>query len=211
MLQQAEEDHQHWGSGNTGNGVWGSTKAASTDERGFSVDGRNGGEAPAYRGGFVDPLMVSSGFGTDFTSDLFRQPVQQNSLSAPFSWQSLLSGQANARWQPDNTSFPGFATEPRVDHAKSLNVFALGEENVRRDGENDSTSGEGGLVKEEWTNNVKSDKENWRKSGGIRLLRIFSISRIKPEITLPSLICIIETFAVTISVVFVLKPWIFAC
>lgn len=187
MLQQGEEDHQHWGSGNSGgNGGWGSTKAA-TDERGFSLEG-----GALRNGGFVDPLMVSSGFGADLTSDLFRHTVQQNSLSVPFSWQSLLSGQANARWQPDNTSFPGFATESRVDHAKSLNVFALGEENVRRGGEDESTSGdgEGGPAKEDWANNVKSAKGNWRKPGGMRLLWIFSPSRIEPEIILPSLICI---------------------
>lgn len=187
MLQQAEEDHQHWGSGITGgNGGWGSTKAA-TDDRGFSLEG-----GALRNGGFVDPLMVSSGFGADLTSNLLRLPVQQNSLSVPFSWQSLLSGQANARWQLDNTSFPGFATESRVDHAKSLNVFALGEENVRRDGEHESTSGdgEGGPAKEDWANNVKSAKGNWRIPGGMCLLWIFSTSRIKPEIILPSLICI---------------------
>jgi len=91
----------------------------------------------------------------------------------------LGGGQASSRWQPD-TSFPGFATEPRVEQAKSLNVYALGEENARRGGQNElglaheSSAGDGVIsegepdrVKEEWTNNVNSVKENWRKFGGI--------------------------------------------
>lgn len=208
MLQQAEED-QHWGGNGNGWASHGSQRLKATEGSSFvqEVDGAalrsGGGGEGGYRGGFVHPLTVSSGncsdFGADLTllspSDLFipspRQPLLQNS-SSPFSWQSLLGGgQASARWRPD-TSLPGFTTfggEPRVEQAKSLNAYALGEKNVRRGGgdggqnelclAHESSAGDGvisegeadrfGEVKEEWTNNVNSEKENWRKFGGMSL------------------------------------------
>lgn len=208
MLQQAEEDHRHWESGNDSNG-WGSSQRlkATTEGSSFEVDEgavRSGGGG-GYRGGFVDPLTVSNGncngFGGDLTlfspSDVFspspRQPLQQqNSSSSPFSWQSLLGGQASARWQPD-AGFPGL----RVEQAKSLHDYALGEENVRRGGQNELrvthkssvvTEEEADRGKEEWTKNVNSAKENWRKFGGmnhsscVSFIMKFSISGITLEV-----------------------------
>lgn len=217
MLQQAEPEDQRWGA-NVGNG-WGlshgSQRLKAQEESGGFVqepDGgllRSGGDGGGgYRGGFVEPLSVSrgvnsSGFGADLTlfspSDLFSpsptHPLHQNS-SSPFSWQSLLGGQASARWPPDSSlsEFATFGAEPRVEQAKSLNAYAvLGEESVRRGGDggqnelrrlaHQSSAGDGeirggdagrsGEVKEEWTNNVNSEKENWRKFGGeISLLHL---------------------------------------
>ena len=137
-----------------------------------------------------------SGYGGDLTlfspSDLFssspRQPLQQQTgSSSPFSWQSLLSGRAQP-WQPD-AAVHGFAAfggdQVGVQEVSDVNAVAAygdGSGNGRPRGgggseqcltlEDDGVISEveadrNGDVKEEWTNNLNSEKENWRKFGGM--------------------------------------------
>jgi hypothetical protein len=139
-----------------------------------------------------------SGYGADLTlfspSDLFSPPSRLQQVSSPFNWQSLLGGgQGSGRWQPD-TPLSGFAafgaSEPGSEQASLVIAYAQAEENVKRVGGSgdvqndlcqarDSSGSDGvmsevevdpsGEVKEEWTNNVNPEKENWRKFGGMIL------------------------------------------
>ena len=177
----------------------GESSAVQEVDRSASRSGGGSGGEGGYRGGFAATLTLNtanrSGNVGDLTlfspSDLFpaspQQPLQQ--AASPFSWQTLLGGQSSARWQPD-AAMQGFAmfegNQPRVQQASStVNAYAQGEENVRRVGvggqneqclahEDDGVLSEVDVnrsveVKEAWTENVNSEKEDLRNLGGMSL------------------------------------------
>jgi hypothetical protein len=195
LLQQDGED-QRWAGNGWGSSHGSHRLRAGAEEASFVQDGvlRNGGgggggrgSAGGYRGELVPSLTLNtsggsgsgsgSGYGADLTlfspSDLFSPPSRLQQVSSP------LSG------------FAAFgASEPGSEQASLVIAYAQAEENVKRVGGSgdvqndlcqarDSSGSDGvmsevevdpsGEVKEEWTNNVNPEKENWRKFGGMIL------------------------------------------